>query len=442
MTSGHDIGTVPGFSPEASVVHAYTKTWNNAWANSFEHLTSDSPGRPLIDGFTIWDAARNRYVFAGVEYQTVGNSIWLHFSTDSGGGASWSTPVKAMPGSLLGPIAWDFPSVALNASTGRIVVGASQLTQNNSGYWTSYSDDGGVTWNGPFPVNGTTGGATSRIVWSTSGYHAFIQETFDPANWVLMHWQSSDGQNWTRQADVATYGMPAFSSPENVVSGNPSGQLSYAATPNAVSSSSLGWFVAYPVNIGGRNAINVSTEHSGGVTINYTTDSFNAGITASTSGDWYLTYQTFQGGDQVVPVQQNAVYRTPADGYLGAIIQGTIDPSKWFYYNSNSRCIKSSPCYTPGDYFRPAMNSFSGATVPIIVGSPNTNDLMQAFIRDPQSANVPQFVPTTTPFKTGGNLSNRAIFTNVHLAHIAAQHHKFMTSSMTHARLLRAGLVN
>ena len=163
-----------------------------------------------------------------------------------------------------------------------LVVGTSKLASNvNSGYWTSYSTNGGASWNGSFLVNGSaTGGATSRIVWSASGFHAFILDT-RTATWVLQHWQSSDGQTWARQSDIARYTMPLASSPTNVVTCCPSGELSYAYTPDAVASSGLGWVVAYPVNVGGYNAINVSTELGGGTTITYTTDLFNADITTS-----------------------------------------------------------------------------------------------------------------------------------------------------------------
>ena len=394
-----------------------------------------------MDSYTMWDPTRSKFGLVGVEYQTVGNSIWFHLSNDPTG-ATWAPMNIAIAGMMLGPEGWDFPSAAVDANTGRIVVGASKITgAGNAGYWTSYSTDGGATWNGPFSVNGATGGETSRIVWSASGFHAFIQDMTDPLNIALQHWQSSDGQTWTRQLDIATYGTPALSSPASTVCCNPSGQVSYAATPDAVAAPGLGWVVEYPVNIGGRNAINISTELGGGVTISHTTDLFNAGITTSSTGDWYLTYQTYQGGDQITPIQQGVVYRTPgAPSYLGAIVQQGINPSQWFYYNSNGRCSTASvACYTPGDFFRPAMNTFSGASVPMIVGSPNLNNMIQAFVRDPAASNVPQFLPRIEGFQRGGNLVPRAVFTTTHLQQIAAGHHKFVTSSMRYDQLRKAG---
>ena len=155
----------------------------------------------------------------------------------------------------------------------------------------------------------------------------------------------------------------------NVCAGSTCGELSYAVTPDAVSSSGLGWVVMYPVNVGGKNALNVSTELGGGVTITHTRDLFSAGIATSGRGDWYLTYHTYQGGDQVLPIQQGVVYRaagSPAT-YLGATIQSNIDPSQWWYFNFGGGRCTSATCFAAGDYFRPAMNIYTGASVPIVV---------------------------------------------------------------------------
>jgi hypothetical protein len=326
-------------------------------------------------------------------------------------------------------------------------VGASKLTPGNDGYWTAYSVDNGASWFGPYRIGALPGG-TSRLVWSASGFHAFIQDTTNSLSIVLTHWSSSDGMSWTRQADVSTFTLPLASSPSSVAcSGSTCGEIYYAPTPDAVGSSGLGWVIAYPVNISGKNGINVSTELGGGVTITYTTDLFSHGITASSSGDWHLSYQTHQGGDRVLPLQEGVVYRvsgTPAS-YLGATIYMNIEPSGWFYLSTPGRCIDataSSPCFASGDYFRPASNTFTGASIPFIRSSAtNFTDLVQAFIQDPQTGNVPQFLPHVEPYVQGTDLKPRGVITPAHVREISAQRGRPVVSTMIGEAMRRAGLL-
>lgn len=448
LMSWDDLGSTRG-AVDLNALHAYTSYWTGVWTGAIEHRTPPGSNcfnnQPLIDTYTYWDSYRGQYALVALD-ECFAHSVWVQYSTDAQG-ASWNSMTMALAGQLAGPTSWDFPSIAVDPNSGRIVVGASQLTGGtNTGYWTAYSTDGGATWNGPYAVV-TSGGSESRLVSSASGFHAFIIDKTNPSAFVLMHWQSADGQTWTRQADFSTYGMPLPSSPTDIVcaTGVSCGQLSYAATPDATSSSGLGWVIAYPVNINGYNAINVSTELGGGVTINYSTDLFSSGITTSSSGDWYLTYQTYQGGDRVLPIQQGVVYRVPGSNptYLGATIQSNIDVSQWFYLNYGAdRCSDANPCFAAGDYFRPAMNQYTGASVPMIIGSASDlNDLDQSFIQDPPAANVPQFIPHIEPYIQGTNISSRAVITAAHLAHIAAGQTKFDASMLVYESLRRAGII-
>lgn len=43
---------------------------------------------------------------------------------------------------------------------------------------------------------------------AASGFHAFILDATNPSVIVLQHWQSPDGQVWSRQMDVSTYSPP------------------------------------------------------------------------------------------------------------------------------------------------------------------------------------------------------------------------------------------
>ena len=134
----------------------------------------------------------------------------------------------------------------------------------------------------------------------------FTVNTTGAPTYVLEHYQSSDGVTRAKQPNVSTYTAPW----ESATITGLGGDLSFATTPDAVAASVLGWVVAFPVNVNNRNAINISTELGGGVTVNYTTDLFSHGIDTSSRGDWYLGYQTFQGGDRKLPIEENVVYGT------------------------------------------------------------------------------------------------------------------------------------
>jgi hypothetical protein len=199
------------------------------------------------------------------------------------------------------------------------------------------------------------------------------------------------------------------------------------------------------VNIYGYNAINVNTELGCGTMVSSDplnpVNLINAAISTSARGDWYLSFHTFH--DLVDPW---AVYRAAGGGcqqspiYLNGPIQPNIDPAKWFYYLSNIGRCTSGVCYTSGDFFRPAMNGFTGATVPMVVPSPtNLNDLSQAFIYDPLAPAATHFVFEQR--KNGDDITKRGILTPHILKHIALGQHLFRVSSMTWDRLRQAGLL-
>ncbi len=251
-------------------------------------------------------------------------------------------------------------------------------------------------------------------MWSSASatFHVFLVNTSGGTLYSLEHYTSPNGTTWTKVANVATnYPRPLKSA---TIAGL-GGDLSFSVAPDVAASSGLGWVVAFPVTANNRNAINVMTETGGGVNINYTTDLFSAGITTSSRGDWYLGYQTFQGGDRVLPVQQGVVYRTQGSppSYLGAIIQQNILVPQWWYFNdingAPSRC-ENNPCYSSGDFFRPTMNSYTGAAIPFLqqpldpVNHPDLNDVVQAFVQDPPTSNLRQFVPNIVPIY-GGEMS-------------------------------------
>ena len=293
LTSWHDIAeTAAGQSPTGEAVGVFTSAWTGTgWSAPIEHRT---PTNSMLDAYTGWNPKQSKFMLVALGFPGLGSSIWFRSSTNYTG-LDWEPMTVALQGTFMnGNVAWDFPSVAVNANSGRIVVGASKSTPTVEGYFTAYSDDNGAHWFGPYSVNGPVGGSTSRIVWSASGFHAFIVDTSNKPWFVLQHWQSNDGAAWTRQNDIATYGMPLLSSPPGACCGD--AQISYAITPDAVSSPGLGWVVEYPVNVGAKNAINVATELGGDVNIySGATDLFNVGLATSGTGDWYVTYHCCPG---------------------------------------------------------------------------------------------------------------------------------------------------
>lgn len=418
VTSWHELGTTRNGTLDPSIVRAYTSVWNgSSWSSAVLHSAA---GNPMLDQFLGWDASRSRYSLTALDYNVVWNSVYLSWSSD---GNAWtgpilcgtigtqSTPATGLAADMYRNVSYDFPSVAVNSSgtNGRIVVGATMLVGGSASWATAYSDDSGNTWSGPYTVAASTNGP-GRLVWSSSGFHVFIVNMSGGANWTLEHYTSPDSITWTKIADVATnYPAPLESA---TISGL-GGDLSFSVASDATASAGgLGWVVMFPVTANGRNAINVTTENGDDVNINYTTDLFSAGITTSASGDWYLGYQTFQGGDRVLPVEDGVVYRTPGSppSYLGAILQQNIDVTQWWYFTDINgaphRCV-NNPCYTSGDFFRPTMNQYTSAAIPFIqqpldpVNYPDLNDVVQAFVQDPPSSNLRQFVPNIVPISQG-----------------------------------------
>ena len=178
---------------------------------------------------------------------------------------------------------------------------------------------------------------------------------------------------------------------------------------------------------------------------------FNHGITSSSAGDWYLTYQVFRTpavGTGSARIDEIAAYRAPNGATKQSTIQTGIDPSQWWYYDSVlARCAAPSDdstqkCYTAGDWFRPTMNTYTVASVPLILGSANLNDLFQVFVQDPpQTASTSQTLPSIIRLVKGTNLVARGVITPAHLRHLALGHYRNVMSSMVYAAASAAGLL-
>ena len=370
----------------------FTSSWDgflSLWRTPFEHRT---PTNGQVGDINLaWDPTRNNGRFVLV-MQDVNFPISVFFrsSTDSTG-AAWNAPVAVF--TATSNVSYDYPSIAVTSS-GQIAIGASQITGGgNSGYYVKVSDDGGVTWRGPYTVL-STGGGVSRLTASGNVYHAFYLDRFVPVgnppvtSHILKRSQSTNGGvTWSNSVTIQTYGSPLYVSPSTYLDAQTppptcpnlnapcpctpgtSGcaYVHYMGEPDVAGSSGLGWVVAYPVNDNGKNSLNVCTELAGCVTINHVTDLFMSGVTTSARGDWWLQYATYMGGaNRNLPLQQGVVYRTNSGSYLGATIETNINPKAWrFLTNGGFRC-QSQPCFSAGDYFHPASNTYTGASIPLV----------------------------------------------------------------------------
>ncbi len=159
-----------------------------------------------------------------------------------------------------------------------------------------------------------------------------------------------------------------------------------------------------PCSLHGHNAINVAWEaNGGGVTISYSDELVYHGITASASGDWWLSYLTYQIGNPN-QLQQGVVYRTPGGAYAGATVLTYLDPTGWYYHPSPGFRCSGGSCFVFGDYNRPTSDTSAQSSVPMVSRSAYVNDISQLFLQDPPAGNVPQFLPNITPFKVGSDI--------------------------------------
>lgn len=435
VTSWHEIVTQVAGVP--SDVHGYTRAWNgSSWQNEVEHSPGD--GGHCIDTYLNFDAFRNRFVLVCLQWGGW-PSLYYRYSTNSQGTA-WGSWKLVLAGDPPTNIRWDYPSIAVNSS-GRLVIGVSKVNPGNAGYWTVVSTNGGDTWQGPYQV-GTLLGEISRIAVSQTGFHAFIMDRSNPADYKLYRYGSSDGVSWPPNGQLVNhYGAPLRVSPGKYspscpnrdrpcnCSGTNCGVIGYAAEPDAVgASSSIGWVVAFPVNINGLNAINVHTEFGGGVTITHVTDLFLHGITTTAAGDWWLSYHTFSdttNPNRYLPLKVGVVYRTAGSPptYLGKVLTDTVRPNRgWFWWNTpGAHCANVAACFIAGDYMRPASALSTLSSIPWIRNSTSLQtDMMQAFLQDPEDTEQADFLPNIEPCELGADLRYRAALTGDHW-----EQHKF-----------------
>ncbi len=317
-------------------------------------------------------------------------------STDSSG-SNWE-PVIIPPV----PAIADYPSVA-RAPDGRIVIAFNRVNVFGfvTGFQTVVSPDNGANWSGPFTITDSAAeGVFGRVVFSGGAFHVFLINTVNHPTWVLKRFQSPDGMTpWTEiSPPLDTYTAPApFSqdangNPIDFCGGGRCGAIHYARNLDAAASSGLGWVLLYPVAVAGPiNNLKFCVESQGGcIQITWSNDLFLHGITTSSSGDLWISEFTYASDTaRTLPLRHIAAYWTPTGNSTG-VVSNDIEPTSWRFGPAgsflSSRCGFNN-CFSAGDYMRPAMNIFTGASLPLVhqapPGFPRQTDLLQHFVQDP-----------------------------------------------------------
>ncbi len=368
---------------------SYTSAWAGSfgWYTRFHHTMN---AHETGDLFLLFNALQGRHNLALLDLANL--NVGFRKSTD-GSGCSWEAPVVAL---ALG----DYPSVAV-ASNGTIVIGSHIVVGDVDGFQTVVSTNGGQNWNGPYPVIQGQDGFQGRVVASGNKFHAFFAtSSATHPTVVLKRFESTDGANWSQAPlPLDSYTAPQRFSPLpdycNPATGD-CGRIHYATGLDAVAAPGLGWVVLYPLANpadGSINSLKFCAESMVGCRpIDYSTDLFLHGVTASSSGDMWVTMYSYSGApNRTLPLVQIAGYgATPSATFLSGTVNTNIDATSWRFIPNASRCREPGffgephNCFSAGDYMRPAMNTLTTASLPFIVQSPRKTDLKQTFVDDPQ----------------------------------------------------------
>ena len=379
---------VHSFSDPTAWPAGRTSSWNgSAWATPVTHNWNANASGDL---FLSYDSVRSRHVLVWLDLTS--HAI-VYRSSQNSTGASWNNPVMTGINT-----AGDYPSVAVS-STGTIVVGANLASGLVTGFQVTRSTDGGATWNNTRVVVSGQDGANARIVASGTTFYIFFATNSTLPTVYLKYISSTDGINWNQpvQLDMST-APKRYSSTSYCLNFN-CGPFHYATNLDAAGSAGpLGWVVIYPVKsaVGNLNYLKFCAQNLGGcVTISYNYDLFLQGIATSATGDIWMNYHTYGVGG-TLPLLLLAAYRTPGGSYLTSVYQSPspneIDPRYWDYAAPGPAAFRCNPnplppnptgCFSAGDYMKPGMNTFSGATLPFVRRSSVINDLAQLFVQDP-----------------------------------------------------------
>ncbi len=385
--------------------------WNGStWLSQQYKLMT--PGGASLDDLNLnYDSARSRFVLAALDVPGVQGTpnVWYGYSNSAG--TTWVVSSIVLPATF-SPAGWDYPSIGVDAS-GRIITGAVSFTTSGcppsqatcpNGYYATISTDGS-TFSSPALV--TLGpspgfGARSRVVATNNVFHAFVptlNSNFQPT--AINRWQSSDGRNWTGPSSIATFSAPSNNSPPGTT------QIFYATLLAAQGYTNGLWSVAFQVNNGGFNNVEICTPDRGcGVVNPYGTDEFLAGTSVSGDSGYWVSYYTYTSAPRTLPLITKAIYFPHGQAGIGAVTNTGIDPTSWFLTAPSIARCPSTSCYAAGDFQTVASNPYAGASTPFIKQSSHIDDLFQSFLQDPQEPDPgTTFVPNTMWFPLGTDVS-------------------------------------
>ena len=403
--------------------NGWTSAWNGtAWTTAISHNIS---GRAAGNLFVTTDPNTGRYILVGLDLigGTVSLQLLFQTSTDYTG-QFWNPPTLPLAGTSA-----DFPSVAV-APNGLIGIGFNTVNSSGApnGFATIFSPDGGATWSStPVFVDGSgTGVNFGRIVAVGNTFYAFLPGTdpnspISPATLRVYQWS---GSSWFLSQNLMTYTAPSTNSPSGTLYCN-----SYAGSPNNgqcgvigygpfidAAATSAGWAVLCPYSLTGSPTVNnyiFCTQTAGCSTMNYSLDLFMGGITTSSNGDLWISALTYSSNSPPSPrVEQIAAYGTSGFSFVTGVPVGGIDPTTWAFFPSltlgsnHCQAIGLYNCFSAGDYIHPAMNKFTGASLPFIASPSNVfTELLQNFVQDPEAGLTPVSGLTFRKVPIGSNVA-------------------------------------
>jgi hypothetical protein len=348
-------------------------------------------------------------------------------------------------------VAWDYPSVGVDAS-GRIVLGAVKFSDSSiEGFWVAVSNNGGSTWSTPVRI-GVNPGHKSRVVATSNLFEAFIQISDQSLNPVgIDRWESSDGISWAFAGSINGFAAPLNRSPQNYIStataacpdpnqpcnctdsgcaipSNPCRRIGYSPAIDAKGFTNGLWVVGVPINNGGFNNIYICTSNRGcGIVNAAQDDQFMFAVSVSgDNGYWvsYLTYSTLQTRN--LPLIQQNIYFPSGQAPIGATTYTNIDPRAWAVECPNAICGTNS-CFLMGDYNGMSSNPYAASSSQFARKVGTSSELTQVFAIDPpQKPNVENFKPNFIPYPMGANLTSLGTPLAPDTSAIGAIKHKFL----------------
>jgi len=174
------------------------------------------------------------------------------------------------------------------------------------------------------------------------------------------------------------------------------------------------WTVAFPVNNGGFNNLEMCNSNRGcGLVNSVVDDQFLGGTSVSADAAYWVSYYTYSTlNSRSIPLLKQSIYFPAAGSAIGATTHADINPTYWVHDPPPSTRCGSIACFEAGDFHAIGSNPFGAASTPFVrqdTGNPFT-DLAQDFVSDPPDPNGPGiFTPNFIPFPLGADITELAV---------------------------------